>query len=378
MLEKDEKIVEYLELIYDLIFVYIIGRNNSLLHNLEGGFVNSTSFLAYILCSLAVIQIWTFSTYYINMFGRNGIRDHLALFLNMYLLYYIGDGTRIHWDSFQYRYYIAWALILINIGIQYVIEGRNHRSDTGEHKTCLRMSLVLFAESALVLVCIPLYFMTRIFFAGVPVIFGILFTSLSSDESKACLVDFPHLTERAMLYVVFTFGEMIIAIAPYFEGKISRSSLYFSIMSFLIVAGLFLSYEILYNRIIDRNKKSTGLQYMLIHIFLIFGMNTITTSLEFMRNEAVDLLPKTIMLVVSFLLYFICLFLLQLYARKEFRICRRIMVPVVLISSAFLILMFLFRTNMRINILVSVLYVYAVFFFIYRFSRNRGPCATEA
>lgn len=31
-LKKEEKKVEYIELIYDLIFVYIIGRNNSLLH----------------------------------------------------------------------------------------------------------------------------------------------------------------------------------------------------------------------------------------------------------------------------------------------------------------------------------------------------------
>ena len=376
-MEKEEKSVEYLELIYDLIFVYIIGRNNSLLHNLEGGFVSASTFLAYILCSLAVIQIWTFSTYYINMFGRNGIRDHLALFINMYLLYYIGEGTRIHWESFRFSYYITWALILINIGIQYLIELRNHRSATSEYRTGFRMSLVLFGESALILACIPLYFMTGKILAGIPVVFGIVITILSADESKACLVDFSHLTERAMLYVVFTFGEMIIAIAPYFEGKISRSSLYFSIMSFLITAGLFLCYEILYNRIIDRNLRSNGLRYMLIHIFLIFGLNAITTSLEFMRNESVSLLPKTVMLIISFLLYFSCLFLLFLYARAEFRICRRILVPVLLISVAFMVLMILLRASMRANILVSVLYVYLIFFFMFRFSRRRGPCSTE-
>ena len=33
-----EKKVEYLELIYDLIFVYLVGRNNELLHELSGGF----------------------------------------------------------------------------------------------------------------------------------------------------------------------------------------------------------------------------------------------------------------------------------------------------------------------------------------------------
>ena len=32
-IDSKEKKVEYIELIYDLIFVYIIGRNNSLLHH---------------------------------------------------------------------------------------------------------------------------------------------------------------------------------------------------------------------------------------------------------------------------------------------------------------------------------------------------------
>ena len=62
ILEKKEKKVEYLELIYDLIFVYIIGRNNSLLHHLEDGFLTWALFLPYLLCTLAVIQILIYST----------------------------------------------------------------------------------------------------------------------------------------------------------------------------------------------------------------------------------------------------------------------------------------------------------------------------
>ena len=72
--KNEEKKVEYIELVYYLIFVYIIGRNNLILHNTEGGFVSVTTFLAYVLSTLAIIQIWNFSTFYINMFGKNSIR----------------------------------------------------------------------------------------------------------------------------------------------------------------------------------------------------------------------------------------------------------------------------------------------------------------
>ena len=40
-----EKKVEYIELIYDLIFVYIVGRNNLLLHDFAGGFVAPSTFM---------------------------------------------------------------------------------------------------------------------------------------------------------------------------------------------------------------------------------------------------------------------------------------------------------------------------------------------
>ena len=145
---KEEKKVEYLELIYDLIFVYVIGRNSSLLRELQNGFVPWQMFLAYVLCSLAVIQIWNYSTFYINMFGRNKVRDHIALFLNMYLLYYIGEGTRVHWQSFQTQYHVAWALILINTGVQYFIERRNHTHDPDAQSVCSRMMIPLFGEAA--------------------------------------------------------------------------------------------------------------------------------------------------------------------------------------------------------------------------------------
>ena len=64
--EQSEKKVEYLELIYDLIFVYLVGRNNSLLHALENGFVPAGRFLTYILCTLIVILIWSLTTLFIN------------------------------------------------------------------------------------------------------------------------------------------------------------------------------------------------------------------------------------------------------------------------------------------------------------------------
>lgn len=367
--QKGEKKVEYLELIYDLIFVYLIGRNNALLHPVENGFVSGDAFLAYVLCTLAVIQIWNFSTFYINLYGRNGVRDHVFLFINMYLLYHMADGISTGWQSSFYRFCLAWALILVNLGVQYLLELRHHALAPWETKQIRRKAAILLAEALLVGVHMLVYRLTGVSIAYVPILFGIAATALSGRTNDLVPVDFGHLSERAMLYVVFTFGEMIIAISDYFAGEVTPSGLYFSLMAFLIVAGLFLSYEVLYNRIIDREMTTNGTGYMIIHVFLIFALNNISVSLEFMHRETVALLPKTLFLGGSFVLYFVFLFLTALYAKRSCAFRCRFVYLLAGLCVGFFALMLLLREEMVLNIAVSAVFVYCVFLLLYRRGR---------
>ena len=366
---KNEKKVEYLELIYDLIFVFVIGRNNSLLHNIEGGFFRGGAFAAYVAGTLAVIQIWNFTTYYINIFGRNGAREHISLFINMFLMYFIAEGIASDWADYYIQYHIAWALILINIGVQYLIELRNHRNNKRMLVQIKRMSVPMFAEAVAVLAVMLIYRSSGIELSWLAIAVGIIASFAVGIHSEQVKVDFSHLTERAMLYVVFTFGEMIISLSGYFEGIFNIDSLYFSAMGFLIVAALFLSYETLYDHIVDREQQNSGLSYMLIHIFLIFSLNNITVALEFMRMEEIFLLPKMLFLISSFLLFFICIFLLGKYAKKRCVFNKKFITLMGASAIAFVCAMLIFREYMKLNILLTVIYVFSVFMVLHRFGK---------
>lgn len=372
LIEKKEKKVEYIELIYDLIFVYIIGRNNLLLHHFTDGFVTPAFFFAYVMSTLAVIQIWNYTTYYINIYGRHSVRDHVFLFINMFLLYLIGEGTRTDWQAYNTQYHVAWALILVNIGLQYLLELRNHRDDKQRKKQIVCMACILLGEAAVVLLSLPVYRLTGTTWVSLAaVLLGIASVMLFGQRSSGSAVDFPHLSERAMLYVVFTFGEMIIAIASYFEGAFSLRNTYFALMAFLIVVGLFLSYGVFYDHIIDREKQTNGLGYMLLHIFVIFAMNNITSGLEFMREEDARLLPKVLFLIGSFLLFFVFLFALgNRYAKAKCRRYYRFCLKAAGIGAVFAALMLLLRENMMLNIALTVVFVFAVFGMIYRYGRK--------
>ena len=164
-----------------------------------------------------------------------------------------------------------------------------------------------------------------------------------------------------MLYVVFTFGEMVIAVSYYFKDEITPNNLYFAAMAFLIVVGLFLSYGVFYDHIIDRDRRTNGLMYMLMHIFIIFSLNNITNSLEFMRDEEVDLMSKIVLLICSFILFYAMLFALGAFAKERCRFKAGFFLTIGGIGAAFAAVMLLFRENMYVNIAASVAFVFAMF-----------------
>lgn len=369
-LEKKERKVEYIELIYDLIFVYIIGRNNLLLHHTTGGYVSRTAFISYILCTLAIIQIWTFTTYYINVYGKKSVREHIFLFINMFLLYFMAKGIDNEWEQSHTIFHVAWALILINIGVQYLLELRTCQ-DAAYRRRIKGMMAVLFTEAVIVAASIAEFHLFGTTFASfAAVLCGIVMVLIFSKNSCKAVVDFNHLSERAMLYVVFTFGEMIIAIASYFEGKLTPSKLYFAVLAFFIVVGLFLSYGVFYDHLIDKQKQTNAIGYMLIHLFLIFSLNNITNALEFMRESEVDLMQKTVLLVFSFSSFYVSLFLAGMYAKKGLQPNKKIVLLAALITLVFIGLMIGLRKYMYVNIALSVVYVFSMFFFIINYKNK--------
>ena len=368
---ETEKKVEYIELIYDLIFVYIIGRNNHLLHVMENGFIDPESFLTYVLASLVVLQIWYYTTLFINRFGENDKRMHVAIFVNMYLLYFMARGIRVNWKKEFFSFNGAWLLILLNIALQYFFQLKKTEKAKPWECEQIKISLItILIQAGIIAVSFPIFSITGIPVSPLAVVFGILAVIAGSRVGVLVPVDFPHLTERVMLYVVFTFGEMIIAITDYFEGGWNLSTIYYSLCAFLIVAGLFSSYGILYNRLIDRDTVTSGTAYMMLHVFLILSLNHITAALEFMRKETVSDLPKNWFLIASFALYFVMTYLIMQFNKEEFRRNRKGSMLFFVGMGVFILIMISCYKYPAVSIAVTVLYIWAVFVSLWKLSNH--------
>ena len=312
---EGERKVEYVELIYDLIFVYLVSRNGSLLQTEVNGFLPWSAFFTYLASTLAILQIWYTSTLYINHYGDGSLREHLMLFFNMYLLYYMADGIRVNWGPVYFKYNAAWALILLNMAVQFYRMGAPSCAESVCRRHRKRYALMLLIEAVIVLVSIPIYIYTGAALAPWALVFGVASLLLTRDVERDMPADFPHLAERVMLYIVFTFGEMILGITGYFHDALSFTTFYYSLMAFAIVVGLFSCYGHYYNHLMDPASKTNGSGYMLLHILMILALNNITAGLEFMQDPGVLLIPKTVFLLAALLVYYVCLLGTQRYAR---------------------------------------------------------------
>lgn len=153
-------------------------------------------------------------------------------------------------------------------------------------------------------------------------------------------------------------------------------NIYFSVMAFMIVVGLFLSYGSFYNKILDTEIITNGTEYMMIHIFLVFALNNISISLEFMHNSSVNVLPKISFLVVSFILFFLCMFFTIKFAKQKCKINKRLVIVTALFSVSFIFLMMMLRNQMYVNIALIVLFVFGFFLIIYNqgIAENNPKC----
>ncbi|MBQ9492898.1 MAG: low temperature requirement protein A [Oscillibacter sp.] len=352
-LEEEERKVEYIELIYDLIFVHTISRCGSML-NLEEGSPGLYGYLTFLLFSMAVLEIWYFSTLFINRFPQFPIQRNICIFVNMYLLYYLAGGIGDDWRNYYYQIHVAWALILLHLAAQYwlALRKEEHREEY------LRRDFhMLLLEAGIILLSMPVFARTGLALSPLALLVGVA-SGITGQKISARHVDFPHLTERIMLYVVFSFGEMIVELSGFFNDGIRPLGICHSVLAFAFASGLFLNYGYVYDHIIDRNKQTSGDGYLFLHLFLIISLSYLTQVLEMFRNSGVPDDFKIFSLSLWLIAYLLFLSLLERYAKE--RACRNYYLRLIQISGAFVFFLIMTRRYPVMSFAISVAYIYAV------------------
>lgn len=371
--QPHHKKVDYIELVYDLIFVYLIKRCIDLLVIGENGFFSWEDFNLYLLSILIIMQVWAYSTLFVNRYGRNGLFEYLFLILNMFLLCFMGSYTRDHWEQFYIPYQTAWGLIIINLIAQYVRVLRRPQTGVLEQRFLLRRIIFFLVQAAVIFLSIPFYEGTHTSVGWIALGVGYLAPLAVRHLDSEVPINLGHLAERIMLFVVLSFGETLISAAGYFSGGPTLHTIYFAVCAFFIVIGMLLAYGFIYDRLLDRQRLGVGTYFMFLHVFVVLAINDVTVGLEYMHEAESNDFLTLLFLSVSFLIYYAVLLYIAHRAGRYYLPVRHTWLPFIIISAVYMVAVFCFVSNRWINAAISVVYPYAMFIAI--FVRRRDELA---
>lgn len=370
---KSSKRIGYIEPVFDLMFVYLIQRNNELLEPSDPFFTGS-AYMVYLISTLVILQIWATSTLYINRFGSGEVADYVLLFVNLYLLYYIGINTRMDWIDRYALYHIVWVLILLNFMLHFIRLLMRPANRQGAYGRMLRARIVLFSvQAGVVLLTIPWSASVQRIAAWLPLAVGFIGPVCMRKVDAEMPLDFPHLAERVESMVFIAFGEVIVSVAGFFDDQIQLREIYFSLCAFLVVVGLLLSYGYMYLHMIDRHHCTRGYLFVFLHLFVIIALSNISISFHFALDPDCSLWDNHVFRLVSMLAYYFMLCLVTRVAGKAGARTTWFPASAAPLSVAFAVSVFVWYENEWAMAAASVLYSFSMLAcFVHHWNRKKS------
>ena len=285
------------------------------MHHVDGGFFSMGQWLGFTFSYLVVLQVWFFTTFLMNRYGDHSASDNVCLFVNMFLLYFLANSISAGWENSILTFNAAWALILANLFIHWVLKRlRYDNLDADDRAIMSRTAVVLTIELVMVVVAMFLPLEAGGWLSWIALLFGsAVFSQSKTYDRKPAR--FAHLVERCSLITIIAFGETIVAIAVFMSGF---ASIWYSMLVFALVVGLFLIYIYERDHMTDHHKDTNGMVYLTIAGWIILVIGNITVGLEYMPMDEVAAGPKSAYIAAGLVLYLLTSFLLGFFNKTEY------------------------------------------------------------
>ena len=309
--------VDNIELFYDLIFVYCISVLTSLLHHPHNGFIDWSVYGVFLVSFLIVLQIWMYTTLLMNRYGTKSLGDYTCLLLNMFFLYFMASGIGEGWENGALRFNISWACILLNLIVHWYSKlMRFDGLDKDDRLIIIRSIEILALQLILVIVSLFVHSGASGWMSVIALLVGyILFFQGGVYRRKPSR--FSHITERCVLIVIVTFGEMVVALTAFTTGELPLG---YPVLTFLLMVGLFLIYDYEYDNMLDHHCETDGMAYLALNSWIVIIIDSITLGMEFLVTDGFNPAPSSAFLATALVLYLLTSFLLARYNKPTYSV----------------------------------------------------------
>ncbi|WP_283582750.1 low temperature requirement protein A [Limosilactobacillus difficilis] len=323
------KRVSMIELFYDLVFAYTLSQATALIHHLEHGIVNPTSFLVFAVIVIVFINSWMFQSVFTNRYGKSSWKDIIFYFIDMGILLYMANAFTETSVQHLQSFFFAAGLLSLTLMIEYLIvylRSNNHH----DQAIAKVFSLILLLRTVTLFIGGLFDNHAGRWIAFLGIIISWLLPATTGKYTRQHPIIFSHLLERLTLLIIITFGETIIGIADYFRPQTFNLV---SVFVFLIVVTLYFSYIVEFDHLInEKQRHETGNLLIYLHYFNLFGLSLITVSLKFIAEEHANHNFAVSCLYLGILLFYLGIILASHYNKQRVQLSKQLNLLVLAIS----------------------------------------------
>lgn len=358
------KRVTMIELFYDLVFVYMISRATGLIHHLNQGIVNLSTFLIFTVVIIIFINSWMVQTVYINRYGRSSWSDITFSFIDMMIVLYLSNSFN-DWHNHQ-NFFLGASLLSLTLCLQYVLIYFKNPQKTDRQIAIIFAGILGFRTVTLFIGgVIPTT--SGISIALVGVITSWIAPSFTGQYTQKHPIIFSHLLERLTLLIIITFGETIVGIASYFTPQ---SLSIWSVFIFTLVASLFFTYITEFDHLIEEKQPhETGNWLIYLHYPILFGISLMTVALHFIGDSTANKHFTAICLYAGLFLFYSGILCANRYNQTNFRFSKQLfwLMPILTISGLYLSILnptmpILILTSTSLTMLITGLIVHSLIY----------------
>jgi low temperature requirement protein LtrA len=330
----EHKKVEIVELFFDLVLVYAVSKTTGVIRELNAaGQVDPFAYVTFVVGFVIVMNAWMYQAVFTNRYGSNSPKDMLISFIIMAILLYLSNSITPDWESTFVPFTTSLGIIFALQFLQYLLAYR--KGHLANERFFIRWYLLLTGiYAAALLIGAQLPYEIGVWFSLIGLAVNLALPALFHRRLNAIPLNWGHLVERLTLFIIITFGEMVVGLAAYFTVNTLSAS---SILVFVIAVSLFIYYILQFDYMLDEshpNMSTAPIQYA--HIPIVLGLGMTTVSFEFMLDPGVDHFFLVTFLYLGLVLFFAGIYLCHGYNKPCFKPkAALIAVQIIILAAAF-------------------------------------------
>lgn len=349
----EHKKVEIVELFFDLVLVYAVSKTTGVIHELNAaGQVAPSAYATFVVGFVIVMNAWMYQAVFTNRYGSNSPVDMLISFVNMAILLYLSNTITPNWKSTFVPFTNSLGIIFALQFLQYLLAYRKDK--LADDRFFIRWYLLLTGVyAATLLIGAQLPYEIGIWFSLGGLAVNLVLPAVFHRRLNTIPLNWGHLVERLTLFVIITFGEMVVGLAAYFTVDTFSVS---SLLVFATAVSLFVYYILQFDYMLDemRPNMSTALiQYA--HIPIVLGLGMITVSFTFMMEPEADHIFLVTFLYAGLFLFFGGVYLCHGYNEPRFKpTASALVAQIAIFGAAFVICLAACTSSFAVAVITTI------------------------